>query len=207
MSETRLILVRHGQTAWNAQGRVQGGGTLDALGRMQASAVATRLVSEPITHVYSSPALRAKQTAKLTAQTKNLGIHQSSLLKDLDYGRFAGAFIEDVQKEAPGLFEQWRDSPETVTFENGENLAALRYRINRFIARMRNRHSGETILAATHDSPIRIAASIALGVSDSEHKQEYLKAPLASITILILKPASIELEIFKETSHLEALHA
>ncbi|MQF86474.1 MAG: histidine phosphatase family protein [SAR202 cluster bacterium] len=207
MSETRLILIRHGQTAWNAQGRVQGGGSLDALGKEQAQKLAARLVTEPISHIYSSPALRAKQTARATANVLGLNIHQSSLLKDLDYGRFAGAFIQDVQKEAPGLFEQWRDSPETVTFENGENLGNLRRRINKFIANINKFHPGGTILAATHDSPIRIAASIALGLPDSEHKQDYLKAPLASVTSILIKADSAVLEIFRDTAHLQGINA
>ena len=203
MRDVRLILVRHGQTAWNAEGRVQGGGSLDRIGCIQASALAQRLVNEPITQVYASPALRAKQTARYTAGLLGIRVRQSSLLKDLDYGRFAGAFIEDVQKAAPGLFEQWRDAPETVTFENGENLANLRLRMNKFIRKIKQSHQGETVLAATHDSPIRIAASIALGLPDSEHKQDYLKAPLASMTILNISSDSIVLEAFRDISHLE----
>lgn len=207
MNDVRLILVRHGQTAWNAEGRVQGGGSLDKLGQRQAAALAASLVGEPITQIYASPALRAKQTARYTARLLRMRVQQSSLLKDLDYGRFAGAFMQDVQKASPGLFEQWRDAPETVTFENGENLANLRLRINKFLMKILKLHPGETVLAATHDSPIRVAASIALGLPDSEHKQDYLKAPLASMTRICVSSESIELEISRDTSHLKAINA
>tara|TARA_B100000519_G_C13871381_1_gene263827 strand:- start:289 stop:528 length:240 start_codon:yes stop_codon:yes gene_type:complete len=75
--------------------------------------------------------------------------------------------------------------------------------MNKFIRKIKQSHQGETVLAATHDSPIRIAASIALGLPDSEHKQDYLKAPLASMTILNISSDSIVLEAFRDISHLE----
>ena len=60
----RLILARHGRTSWNVQGRVQGGGGLDEVGRAQVAALTQRLAAEPITAVYASPAWRARQTAQ-----------------------------------------------------------------------------------------------------------------------------------------------
>ena len=64
----RFLFVRHGRTPWNVQGRVQGGGGLDEVGRAQAVALGERLSSEPISAIYASPALRARQTATAVAR-------------------------------------------------------------------------------------------------------------------------------------------
>lgn len=201
----RLLMVRHGRTAWNTEGRVQGGGALDKVGRAQALALAHRLAGEPISAVYASPALRARQTARAAARLLDLPVHQSSLLKDLDYGRYAGALVEDVKRDNPDLFARWRDAPETVTFENGENLGHLRSRLLRFMARTRMTHPGKTVLAATHDSPVRMAASIVLDLPDAAHREDFLKAPLASLTVIEIDEASSRLKVHNSVDHLEGI--
>ena len=201
----RLILVRHGRTAWNVLGRVQGGGALDDVGRAQASALAERLSGERISVVYSSPALRARQTAAAVAERLRLPVRRSMLLRDLDYGRFAGALVTDVQEQEPGLLERWRASPHTVRFEGGDSIADLRARIARFIARTARAHDDTTVLAATHDSPVRVAASIALGLDDSQHTREGLRTKLASVTELRVDGEVMELPVHNEVGHLQGI--
>ncbi len=189
----RMIFVRHGRTPWNVEGRVQGGGALDEVGRAQAAALGERLRSEPIAAIYASPALRARQTAQAAARRLGLPVRQRSLLRDLDYGRYGGALVSDVRRESPGLLEQWRERPDTVSFDGGETLADLRGRIVRFMAGAARDHDGSTILAATHDSPVRVAISLALEIDDSQHNQEDLRVPLASMTVLNVESARPEL--------------
>ena len=110
----RFLFVRHGRTPWNVQGRVQGGGGLDEVGRAQAAALGERLSSEPITAIYASPALRARQTATAVASRHGLKVRQRSLLRDMDYGKIAGALLSDVEARDPDLVERWRARPDTV---------------------------------------------------------------------------------------------
>ena len=201
----RLIFVRHGRTAWNVMGRVQGGGALDEVGRAQVSALAERLSGEGISFVYSSPALRARQTARAVADRLRLPVHRSTLLRDLDYGRFAGALLSDVQAQAPGLLERWRKNPHLVRFEGGESIADLRERIARFIARSVRAHGDTTVLAATHDSPVRVAASLALGLDDSQHTQQHLRTQLASVTELRVDGGALVLPLHNEVGHLQEI--
>ena len=197
----RLIFVRHGRTPWNVQGRVQGGGALDEVGRAQAAALGERLSTEPIDAIYASPALRARQTARAVARRHGLRVKQRNLLRDLDYGRFAGALLADVREQQPGLIDQWRDHPETVQFEEGERLSDLRGRIERFIAEVEERHPDGTVLVATHDSPVRIAASLALGLDDSQHNKDFLKTPLTSITEIGVEDGNLTLRVHNDFSH------
>lgn len=204
----RLILVRHGRTAWNVQGRVQGGGGLDEAGKAQVAALADRLAGEPIAAVYASPAWRARQTAKPVADALGLTVRRRALLRDLDYGRFAGAFVADVEREDPDLLERWRNAPETVTFDGGENLAALRGRIERFIRRTAEAHPSATVLAATHDSPVRMAVSIARGLPDAAHREEDIKTPYASVTLLeVERGGAMRVALHKDAAHLAGIDA
>ena len=186
-------------------GRVQGGGALDDVGREQAAALAERLSGERISVVYSSPALRARQTASAVAERLGLPVRRAMLLRDLSYGKLAGALVADVEAREPGLLERWRASPHTVRFEGGESVPELRARIARFIARTAERHDGATVLAATHDSPVRVAASLALGLDDSQHTQARLRTRLASITELSIDGGLIALPVHNDVGHLQGI--
>ena len=201
----RLIFVRHGRTPWNVQGRVQGGGALDEVGRAQAAALAERLSTESLAAIYASPALRARQTALAVARRHAMSVQQRSLLRDLDYGRYAGALLADVEKERPELVKQWREHPHAVHFDGGEGLADLRARVQRFIREVAKRHPEGTVLAATHDSPVRVAASLALDLDDAEHNRDDLRTKLASITIFEVNGAGIAMTVHNDTSHLKGI--
>jgi probable phosphoglycerate mutase len=201
----RLLFVRHGRTPWNVQGRVQGGGGLDEIGRAQAVRLGEALAAEPLAAVYASPALRARQTARAVAHLHGLPVRQRRLLADLDYGRYAGALLADVQRERPDLFETWRAAPHTVHFDGGERLADLRERVRRFIAQAHANHDGATVLAATHDSPVRVAASLALGLGDEKHTDPDLRTPLASITELEVEGPHLRLVRHKDAAHLAGI--
>lgn len=201
----RLIFVRHARTHLNVVGGVQGGGPLDEVGRAQALALAERLAGEHISAVYSSPALRARQTAGPLAGRLGLPVRRSVLLRDLDYGRFAGALRADVMRDAPGLLERWRASPHTVGFEGGDSLADMRSRITRFISRAARVHAGATVLASTHDSPVRVAVSLALGLDDSQHTRPGLRTPLASVSVLEVDGEAVELTLHNDVGHLRGI--
>lgn len=201
----RLILVRHGRTSWNVQGRVQGGGGLDNVGRAQVAALTQRLSMEPIAAIYASPAWRARQTAQPLADVLGLPVRRRRLLRDLDYGRYAGALVADVMREDPDLFNRWRTEPHTVTFDGGENLAALRGRIERFIGDMREAHPDGIVFAATHDSPVRMAVSIAHGLPDASHREEWIKTTYASVTELHVEDGLVRVACHNDAAHLAGI--
>ena len=153
----------------------------------------------------ASPAWRARQTAQPLADALGLPVRRCRLLRDLDYGRYAGAFVADVVKEDPDLFERWRTEPHTVTFDGGENLAALRGRIERFIRDMAQAHPEGTVFAATHDSPVRMAVSIAHGLPDSSHREEWIKTSYASLTVLDVEDGAVRLASHNDVAHLAEL--
>lgn len=201
----RLFFVRHGRTSWNAQGRVQGGGGLDEIGRAQAAALGKHLGNERFDAIYASPALRARQTAQAVARHHDMRVQQRHLLHDMDYGKFAGALLEDVRRDHGDLFEQWRTHPHLVQFEGGENLGHLRRRISEFVYRIVKLHPVGTVLVATHDSPVRMVISLARGLDDSHHNDADLKTSLASVTILDVDAVSITLRNHNDVRHLQGI--
>lgn len=203
----RLLFVRHGRTTWNAEGRVQGGGDLDSVGLAQAVALSARLRDEPLTAAYASPFPRTRQTANIAAGPHGISVGLLPLLRDLDYGHLSGALLSEVRGEDPELWDRWRDAPHTVHFDGGECLADLRARIQRAMAIISERHPDGSVLCVTHDSPIRIVVSLALGLDDSHHTDADLVTPLASLTVVEVDAHGVRLEIRQDAAHLEGIDA
>ena len=203
----RLTLVRHGRTSWNAQGRVQGGGGLDEVGRAQAAALGQRLRETHFDAIYASPAWRARQTAVAVARHHGLQVRQRNLLRDISYGRYAGALLSDLIRERPDLVETWRTTPHLADFPEGEKLSNLRERVQRFLLEISSAHPDGTVLAATHDSPVRVAASIALGIGDDQHNRKDLVTPLASINLFEVRDGVPTLISHKDVEHLRGIDA
>ena len=145
-----LLLIRHGQTDWNTQGRVQGGGDLNNTGITQSNLLAKVLQDSQASTIYTSPSKRTHQTAMIIATALSLEVNTTPLLKDIDYGVWSGALLADLIKDDPDLFEQWEKDPSSVTFPEGESLLDLRTRISLFMDEISEKHSSETVVVVTH---------------------------------------------------------
>lgn len=206
VGRARFYLVRHGRTQWNAEGRVQGGGNLDEVGVAQVCALARRLASHQFEAVYASPLPRTRQTAAIVAGALGLPVRLHFLLRDLDYGETAGMLTTELRARYPDLWERLRTAPETVEFPGGESLGVLRRRMERFLREAAARHSGD-VLVVTHDSPVRVVASIARGLSDAEHGRPDLETGLASVTVAAWVDGAVSLEVHGDVAHLEEVDA
>ena len=203
---TKVLLVRHGRSEFNVEGRVQGGGKLDLVGRAQASGLAFRFQREPVAAIYASPTVRTLQTANAIARHLGLPVHRTKLLVDIDFGVYANMFAVEARAKDPDLWERWRTAPHAVRFPQGESLGDLRRRMERFLNEARAWDGGRTILVVTHDSPIRVAACIAAGLDDAHHHQWV--AGTASVTTIELLTEGMRLvRPYADTSHLQGIDA
>lgn len=132
-----LTLIRHGETEWNAEGRVQGSMdvALSAEGLRQAAGLADRLAEEGERYdlLFSSDLQRASETARLLAG--RLGSpppRLSPLLRELDCGSWEGRRIEDLKREEPELYERWLGDP-SFRIPGGESMLDLRARVAAFL--------------------------------------------------------------------------
>ena len=148
---TTLLLVRHGETDWNAAGRLQGhtDRPLNEYGRSQAEALAERLAGDVIDAVYASDLARARETAGIVAARLGLPVAVHADLREKNWGNWEGLTAAE------------RERVELV----GETTAAHRERTLRVLHWIAERHTGERVAVVTHGGSIRRAQASVLGVA------------------------------------------
>jgi broad specificity phosphatase PhoE len=187
-----LILVRHGRTAANAQGLLQGrlDLPLDDVGRWQAERIAESLVG--VSRVVSSPLRRAVETA----QCLGLTVELDEAFLELDYGTLDGLPVNEVGVD---IWERWRTDLDFVP-AGGESLTALAERVAPACIRLLAEAADCDIVVVSHVSPIKAALTWALGVGAAAGWRSHLDQ--ASITRISSGPRGPVLRTFNETAHL-----
>src|SRR5262249_17586713 len=168
MSDTTLLLVRHGATRANLQRpyTLQGlrpDSELDAVGIVQAGATAQALRSYPIVQVYCSPLRRARHTAEILAATLEVPLAVEEGLGEADVGEWTGLTWEEVEHRWPKEFRAFHDNPELNGYLGGENLRGVASRSLPVVERIVARHAGQTILAVGHGTVNRALLASFLG--------------------------------------------
>ena len=152
MQATRLIAVRHGETAWNVDTRIQGhiDIPLNGTGLWQARQLARALADEPLTHIYTSDLARAHATAQAVADATGAPLTPDARLRERSFGQFQGRTFADVEAELPEQARRWRQRDPGYAPEGGESLIALRERIATATADLAARHPGGLVLLVAH---------------------------------------------------------
>jgi broad specificity phosphatase PhoE len=157
-----ITLARHGQTAWNREGRYQGRSDppLCQEGIDEAVLLAGQLRGAGIGSIFTSPLCRAQQTAQIIATELSLGpLNTDPRLTEIAFGAWEGLTQFEVRLRWPELLQSWKHAPETVRFPGGENLQEARLRLRAFLADQTSQqepHAAST-LVITHTGLIRIA--------------------------------------------------
>ena len=186
-----LILVRHGRTALNASGRLQGriDEPLDDVGELQAKAVAARVERiGPVDELIASPLRRAQQTAEAFGMP--FAIDDRWI--ELGYGVFDGMPTGDVPSD---VWRSWREDP-SFEPEGGESLATLDERVRRACADVAERAVDHTVVVVSHVSPIKAAVGWALGAGIELSWRSHLSP--ASITRIQVRRTGPILYSFNE---------
>ncbi|MDE2582715.1 MAG: histidine phosphatase family protein [Rhodospirillales bacterium] len=190
----RLLLVRHGQTDWNREGRYQGRSDppLAPEGSASVKALAERLRGVPIAALLTSPLRRAAETADLLAQALGLPPPQiDPRLTELAFGAWEGLTQAEVKARWPQSLRAWKRAPDTVRFPGGEDLAAVDARLADLLRtrpwegdRSGSASSGSAILLVTHAGPIRLLRLAAEGRKPAEFRR--IEVGPASLHVLDL---------------------
>jgi 2,3-bisphosphoglycerate-dependent phosphoglycerate mutase len=165
---TRIIAIRHGETAWNAAQRLQGqlDIPLNAHGRAQAAQLATALGDEGIAAVICSDLSRAVETARALAEPLGLPLQMDSALRERGFGTMEGLSFEEIDRDWPELAQRWRGRDLSFAPPGGERLADFNARSVAAAERLAGAHVGRTIALVTHggvlDCLYRAAARIEL---------------------------------------------
>lgn len=161
-----LLLVRHGESAWNAIGRYQGqqDPPLSPRGEQQAAAAAEVLRATEIDAVVSSPLSRAYQTAVAIAAPHDLAVQKDARLTEIGHGAWEGLPVAEVIAGWPALTAQWKQDPTDVQMPDGEHFGEVAARARAWLSDAQWEHDDRTLLAASHDVILRILLADAQGL-------------------------------------------
>ncbi len=206
---TRIVLVRHGQTAWNKETRFRGRAdlSLDAFGLQQAKATGRYLAERwPIQAIYASPLQRAMQTAEAIAQAQSLSAQPFEGLLDIDYGQWQGRSPQEVEADNPNLLQAWWEAPHTVQMPGGENLDDVRDRVVAGLAWVVEHHTGQSVALVGHTVVNRVLLCAILGLGN-EHFWQLRQATCAVNVFEVTTGSEAVLTLFNDVCHLQALAA
>jgi probable phosphoglycerate mutase len=162
----RLLLVRHGETIWNAERRMQGATDvpLSEAGRAQAVQLAARLKDEPIAAIYASDLQRASETAAILADIHDLPVQTDSRLREQSKGEWEGLTWPEIDAQYPGAAQRWR-ADRSQPPSSGEGVSAVADRVRAALDAIRAAHGGEdTVLLVGHGMAMRTLICVALGI-------------------------------------------
>ena len=203
MDATRIIAIRHGETAWNVDTRIQGhlDIPLNDVGRWQARRLGAALAGEPIARVYASDLGRAHETARAVADVAGLPVVADTGLRERAFGIFEGRTFAEIEATWPEQAVLWRKRDPAFEPEGGESLLRFRERIVGTLQRLAAGHAGEQIVVVGHGGVMDVLYRAATG--------QELQAPRtwalgnAAINRLLWTPGSVTLVGWADTSHLD----
>ena len=205
MESTRILLVRHGETDWNASGRIQGHSDtpLNAAGRQQAQRVAQRLAREPIRALYSSDLSRAFETATIIGVPLGLTVVASPRLRERQYGVWEGLTSAEIQARYPEQFAIWRARSTDFAPPQGETRSQLLTRALAELQTIARRHVSEVVVVVTHGGLCYVLINHILGSVDGDRRE--FTFGNASIHTLEVSGNQWSVISVNETAHLEVV--
>jgi probable phosphoglycerate mutase len=203
MLATRIIAIRHGETAWNVNTRLQGhlDIELNTKGLWQAGQVAQALADEPIDAVYASDLRRAWQTALAIADATGAPLVAMPGLRERGFGTFEGKTYAEIAAEWPEQSELWRKRVPDWAPPGGESLVALRERVASTVDALAAQHIGGQIVLVAHGGVMDMLYRLATGQELTAPRSWHLGN--AAINRLLWTPDGLTLVGWADTSHLE----
>ncbi|MDC8784699.1 histidine phosphatase family protein [Roseateles koreensis] len=202
---TRILAIRHGETAWNRETRLQGhlDIPLNTQGVAQARQLALALKDESVAAVYASDLQRARQTAEAIADEKGLPLQLEPRLRERAFGCFEGLTWQEIAERWPAQSEAWRRRDPTFGAEGGEVLQDFYARSVKAVTELARAHPGQTIVVVSHggvmDCLHRAGMRLSLTASRS------WKLGNAAINRLLYSPEGFSVVGWNDESHLEHL--
>ncbi len=155
---TRLILIRHGETDWNAEGRYQGLADipLNENGRRQAARIARALNGANLAAIYASDLARTGETAEALARATGLSVQLDPRLREIDQGRWEGKLFDEIRAQYPEKFKRRRENPLAFKAPGGETVRHTRERVLAAVADIVGRHPAQNVAIVSHGLALAI---------------------------------------------------
>ena len=200
-----LLIVRHGETVWNAEGRIQGHTDvgLSDKGAEQSRLLGKRLAQIPIDVAYTSDLKRSSETAKLALGDRDIVLNETPRLRQYHKGSYEGLTLPEIKSQFPDDYPQYLEKNLDYAPEDGETTRGVSARMAMIFDEIRARHLNETVLVVGHGGSLRAAMVSILGL------------PLAGnwsfvfgncgLTMVDTYRDNAVLRLFNDTSHLNGM--
>ncbi len=207
MEVTRILAIRHGETAWNVDTRLQGhlDIPLNETGLLQADRLARALTGrEMVDAIYASDLSRAHTTAQALANAMGQTVRTHVGLRERHFGVFQGRTFAEVEAEWPEHAVQWRKrTPEWTPPGGGESLLVLHQRIMNSVNELAAQHKGQQIVLVAHGGVLDILYRAATRLDHQAPRTWSLTN--TAVNRLLWTPEGLSLVGWGDTSHLDAL--
>lgn len=200
----RLYLIRHGQTTWNRERRIQGWSEtpLSEAGQEQALRLAERLRGVPLTAVYSSTLERAVQTARPLADATGAELAFDDRLKEQGLGVLEGLTDVEIQERFPELWGEVQNSTRWVSFPHGEARETLLTRVAGLLADLERRHDGHQLAVVSHGGTLGVLLCHLLEIADPSRSAPF-QLHNGSLSLLVRDRDRWRLVALNDVGHLD----
>ena len=166
MNDTVLILIRHGETLWNTQLRMQGSldSDLTPKGESQIKALGEWMKEVPFDYLYCSDTARAHKTAEAISKFTGHNLNLDKRLREKNLGVFEGLTSEEARERYPENFQQFKTAGASYVIDQGESTQQLLKRALDAIEEIRDRHPQKVAVAVTHGGVVRVLMKHVLGI-------------------------------------------
>jgi len=201
-----LILVRHGETEWNALHRYQGQSDvpLSEIGKRQAKLVAERLLDRKIDAVYVSDLKRARETATAIVEKTGQTISPEPRLREMNFGVLEGLTFDEGMAKYPEMISAWLEDY-NQPLEGSEKLDDFTTRVRSLLDELKQNHDGEIVLLVAHGGSLGELLRLIFGLDSGG--RWYFEMENASISEVIIYDGLVRLKKLNDTSHLATLVA
>ena len=202
MRETRLIVIRHGETAWNREKRMQGttDTRLSDVGRAQAQALGRRLAGHRFSALYSSDLSRARDTASAIAEHTSRAVVTDPRLQERRFGIFEGLTADEIVARYPGEHARFASRDPDYEVPGGESARGFMQRCLGCLSEIAGRHPGGEVVVVTHGLVLDSLYRVAHGLDHGEPRP----VPLinASLNRFSYDRGAWRLVVWGDVSHL-----
>ena len=203
LEPTRIIAIRHGETSWNVDTRIQGhlDIPLSANGRWQAERLASALKDEPLAAIYASDLTRAWETAQYLGRVQGLEVIKEVGLRERGFGDFQGKTFAEIEALLPDQSLRWRQRDPDFSPAGGESLVALRSRVISAAQRLAALHPGQLFAMVGHGGVMDVLYRAATRLDIQAPRTWALGN--AAINRLLWTPDGFSLVGWADTHHLD----
>jgi alpha-ribazole phosphatase len=200
----RFLLIRHGESVWNGERRIQGNQDppLSPRGRRQAELLARRLgVYLPrAAAVYTSPLRRAAETAEAVRTATGLPVFPDPDLREMCLGQWEGRTVPEIQAAFPGSYERWLADPLAHPAPGGERLEGFTRRVTDAFERVQAAQPGSDVILVSHGGPIKALLCHVLGLEPRSLFR--IKQDNTAVSLVEVDDATRRVLLMNDTCHL-----